>query len=133
MYDKNKCSFSGEVNHWRRIQTKTGTPMTTFSLKCYKTIVKMIAFGDQAIDLEDGQRVEITGRLQNNNWTDKDGNKHYGYQVVVDSIQLDRVSGEEKGFSGEKKDFPGRESDFSGEEPPLPDDRMIPAGADVPF
>ncbi len=32
-----------------------------------------------------GLRICVTGRMQNNNWTDKDGNKRYGMDVVVEN------------------------------------------------
>jgi len=31
-----------------------------------------------------GQQVLVEGRLSNNNWTDKDGNKHYSTDVIVE-------------------------------------------------
>ena len=52
---------------------------------------KCIAFGKLAETIEKyagtkGTQLGLEGRFQNNNWTDKDGNKHYDYQFVVSKI-----------------------------------------------
>ena len=38
--------------------------------------------------LDKGRLVSIEGRLQTNNYTDKDGNKRYSMDVVADSVQF---------------------------------------------
>lgn len=35
-----------------------------------------------------GSRAIIEGRIQNNNYTDKDGVKHYSTEIVVDNIEF---------------------------------------------
>lgn len=49
-----------------------------------------IVFGDlaenMAESIEEGDTVIVTGRMQANNWTDDDSNKHYDNQLVVDEI-----------------------------------------------
>lgn len=52
-----------------------------------------IAFGKTAEVLEKyagfkGTQVALEGRFQNNNWTDKEGNKHYDIQFNVDKVTL---------------------------------------------
>ncbi|NOR23586.1 MAG: hypothetical protein GQ542_04205 [Desulforhopalus sp.] len=47
-YDINNCKFSGAVINFRKIQTKTGTPMVVFQLQCYRERVDIIAFKDLA-------------------------------------------------------------------------------------
>ena len=52
-----------------------------------------IAFGKTAEVLEKyagtkGAQVALEGRFQNNNWTDKDGNKHYDFQFNVEKVTL---------------------------------------------
>ena len=52
---------------------------------------KCIAFGKLAETIEKyagtkGTQLGLEGRFQNNNWTDKDGNKHYDFQFVVNKI-----------------------------------------------
>ena len=33
-----------------------------------------------------GRMISINGRLQNNNWIDRDGNKHYNSEILVNSV-----------------------------------------------
>lgn len=49
-----------------------------------------------------GQMIHVEGRLQNNNYEDKNGVKHYSQVIVADSVS----------FCGDK-----RQSDSSGEQP----------------
>ena len=50
------------------------------------------SFGKQAEFVEKylkkGTKVVITGRLQNNNYTQKDGTKVYGVQILVEDIEF---------------------------------------------
>lgn len=51
-----------------------------------------IVFGKRAEFVEkylrQGIKVVITGRIQNNNYTDKDGNKVYAVQIIVEEIEF---------------------------------------------
>lgn len=52
---------------------------------------KCIAFGKIAETIEKyagtkGTQLGLEGRFQNNNWTDKNGNKHYDFQFLVSKI-----------------------------------------------
>lgn len=47
-----------------------------------------------------GDAITVEGRLQNNNYEDKNGVKHYGYVVIADNV----------GFGGSKRDNQGDES-----------------------
>lgn len=38
--------------------------------------------------LRKGTKVVVEGELQNNNWTDKDGNKRYDFQVVTSGVEF---------------------------------------------
>lgn len=35
-----------------------------------------------------GNKIVVEGSLQNQNWTDEDGNKHYDYVVVAESVEF---------------------------------------------
>lgn len=35
-----------------------------------------------------GLRIALSGRIVNNNWDDKDGNTHYGFEVIVNDVFL---------------------------------------------
>jgi single-strand DNA-binding protein len=52
-----------------------------------------------------GQMIHVEGRLQNNNYEDKNGVKHYSQVIVADSVS----------FCGDK-----RQTGASGEQPPKP-------------
>lgn len=51
-----------------------------------------VAFGNLAKFADDylkkGTLVNVCGRLKNNNYTDKNGNKQYGTQVVLSKIEF---------------------------------------------
>ena len=90
MYDKNHCRFSGTIQDFKRIDTRTGTLMTSFKLKCWKETIKVVAFKENAIDLINGSRVEITGKLQSSSW-EYEGQKYHGFQIVAESVGADPI------------------------------------------
>ena len=53
---------------------------------------KVIFFGSQADAigkyLSKGNRILITGRLQTNDWTDKEGKKHYQTEIIGNSFEF---------------------------------------------
>lgn len=51
----------------------------------------------------DGTEVHVAGVLKANNYTDKNGVKHYGYKVVVDAAESDIVV---YGFTREQSTHP---------------------------
>ena len=87
MYDKNHCKFSGTIQDFKRIDTRTGTPMVSFKLKCWKKTIKVVAFQElaESTSLTDGGRVEVVGKLQSSSW-EYEGQKYHGFQIVADSI-----------------------------------------------
>lgn len=78
--------------------TKNGTAVTKFSLgvnqgKDKKTMwVYIITWKDLAeqcnSNLAKGTRVEVTGRLAQNVWTDKEGNKRSTFEVVAQTVHV---------------------------------------------
>ena len=88
-YDINHCTFSGKVEKFKRVQTRTGTPMITFTLKCWKEMIKVVAFKELAEEtgLHDGDRVIIKGRLQSSSW-EYEGTRYHSFQVVADKIEM---------------------------------------------
>ncbi len=71
--------------------------------------------------LQKGTRVYIEGRLQTRNWEDKDGNKRYTTEVVVDNLIL--LGGRGAG------DFAPAPSDEDAARAPLPRSTGAAAGA----
>lgn len=68
-----------------------------------------VAFGKTAEFMEKyfhkGMKAVITGELRNNNYTDKDGVKHYGNNIVISTIEFaeskradDNTSADPDGF-----------------------------------
>ena len=59
-----------------------------------------VAFGNLAKFADDylkkGVLVNVCGRLKNNNYTDKNGNKQYGTQVVLSKIEFGEAKKKER-------------------------------------
>lgn len=87
-FDINHAKFTGTVERFDRIATKTGTPMVRVLLRCYRESVSVVAFKDLAkdTDLAPGDRVEVRGNIQSTSWTAPDGTRRQGWQVVSDYI-----------------------------------------------
>ena len=66
MKDLNIFRFSGIIERFDRIQTKTGTPMCAFSVRCWKERIRVVAFKTVAEEtmLSPGDRVEVRGAIQ---------------------------------------------------------------------
>ena len=83
-YDINEIDISGAVERFAVVATKTGTPMIRFTIRCWKELIQVVAFKEQAgVRLREGERVEVKGHIQSTRWTDKDGNARSGFQVVA--------------------------------------------------
>ena len=86
-FDINEIDISGAVERFAVVETKTGTPMIRFTLRCWRELIQVVAFKEQAgVRLREGERVEVTGYIQSTRWTDKDGNARSGFQVVAKGI-----------------------------------------------
>ncbi len=77
---------------------------------------KCIAFGKLAETIEKyagtkGTQVGLEGRFQNNNWTDKDGNKHYDYQFVVNKLTFCGSKSEQQNTQSRPEPIPQTDSD----------------------
>lgn len=92
---KQLVSFNGAVN--KRF-AKEGEPTADF--------FKYVAFGKTAEFIEKyfkkGSKMLIQGELQNNNY-EKDGVKHYGCQILIDTVE----------FFGKKSDGENNANDSS--------------------
>ena len=87
-FDINEAKFSGTVETFRRIETKTGTPMIRFAFRCWKEAIHAVAFKDVAAQttLAPGDRVKVRGRVRGTSWQDSEGNQRGGWEVVADEI-----------------------------------------------
>lgn len=66
-----------------------------------------VSFGNQAQFVENylhkGTKVVVTGRIQNNNYTNKEGRKVYEVRIMVEEIEFAESKGESK--EEKKNDF----------------------------
>ena len=63
-----------------------------------------------------GTKILLEGRIQNNNYTDRDGKKVYGFQVIADSIE----------FAGAKTERTTEKADDFVKVPDNVDDEELP-------
>ena len=82
--DINEIRISGRVDSLKRISTKAGMPLTTFTVSCGKEMIHNVAFSPLAeqITIERGDRVEVQGRARSTGWIDQQGQQRFGWQVV---------------------------------------------------
>ena len=59
--------------------------------------------------LKQGTKVLVTGRIQNDNYTNKDGQKVYSVQVIVEEIEFAESKNTSTGGTGYAQDMPGGE------------------------
>lgn len=91
-------------------QTTAGTPVCKFTVACDRPFANKQT-GERECDFIDvqawrntaefvsryftkGSAITVEGSIRNNNWTDNNGTKHYGYIVMADNV----------GFGGSKSD-----------------------------
>lgn len=94
------------------------------------------AFGKQGEFVEkylkQGTKIVVTGRIQNDNYTNKEGQKVYSVQIIVEEIEF----AESKNAAGGGSTFQGAPAGGS-QEPMMPEDGFmnIPDGIDntLPF
>lgn len=115
----NKIILMGRLT--RDPETKPGeTPLAKFSLavgrrgKDETDYFNCVSFGKQAEFVErylrKGTKVIVCGRMQNDNYTNKDGKKVYGFQIVTDEIDFC----ESKKAQSEAQEAEAEENPFDG-------------------
>ena len=70
--------------------------------------------------IKKGTKIEVTGRLQQDKWTDKDGNKKYAISIIADRIGF----AESKSASSQNQGSPKAES-------PKPDEGFLDVPSDM--
>ena len=120
--------------------TPSGKAVTSFSLATTErwtgadgqrnestTWHNIIAWGKQAELLKEylskGREVALEGRLENRSYEDKEGNKRYSSEIVVQNSSF-------IGSRGDQDNGPRRESEPS---PPPPSDDLGSSDDDLPF
>lgn len=73
--------------------------------------------------LNKGSLVAIDGRLQTNNYTDKDGNKRYSMDVIADNVQFLESKGQTQAHANDTTpyDFEAPTNNVSVDEDPFAD------------
>ena len=91
-FDVNEAKVSGTVERFNIVDTRTGTPMIRFALRCWRERFQIVAFKDLASEttLRPGERVKVAGRIQCTQWQDKDtGQTRHGFQIIARTIAPD--------------------------------------------
>ena len=74
-----------ETVRFRRGDGQTGERTTGFNCVCFneKTAEDYIA-----VFAQKGSRVVVSGHVENDTWTGRDGTKHYDLRLVVESLRI---------------------------------------------
>ena len=123
--DLNQCNFIGRLGRDPEVRyTPSGTAVASFSLACgykYKDTehtewINIVAFGKLSEIIGEyctkGKQVFISGRLQTDQWEDKEGNKRYTTKIIADKMIMLGGASQKKQDNGE----------HGPETPPYPDD-----------
>lgn len=113
-FDVNEAKVSGTVERFNIVDTRTGTPMIRFALRCWRERFQIVAFKDLATQtlLRPGERVKVAGRIQCTQWHDKDtGQTRHGFQIIARTIATD----------GEQLNNPPRSGKGNAQRPHGPD------------
>ena len=99
--DLNQCNFIGRAGKDPEMRYATsGTAIANLSLAVgykYKDTestewLRVVAFGKLAEIVEKyvtkGKQIFLSGRLQTNQWEDKEGNKRYTTEIIANNIQF---------------------------------------------
>lgn len=77
--------------------TKTGKSISEVNLAIYNgkddtTFIKVLCYGSMAETISKycskGDIIGFQAIIKNNNWTDKDGNKHYDYSFIANKLSF---------------------------------------------
>ena len=89
----NELNISGRASYIKKIQTKNGGNITTFTISLYAgkdgdkakySYIKCSAFFD--VDLKDKEQVVITGKLRGEIYTNKEGKEVSSPVIICDMI-----------------------------------------------
>lgn len=99
--------------------------------------IDVTAFGKAAELVErfftKGRWIGVQGRIQNNNYTNKDGVTVYGYQVVADRIEFVGNKGEDGGNTGGFSSAPKAGGGAGNQDLGIPEGFSALEDEDMPF
>ena len=147
----NKIFIMGRLTRDPELRhTQTGTPVASFSLACDRDF-KDKSTGERTTDFIDvvawrqtgefvsryftkGRMAVVEGRLQNREWTDKEGNKRRSAEVVADNVYF--ADSKREGDGGYAAPVSGYGSAPSGYTAPAEGDQFAELSSDdgeLPF
>ncbi len=95
--------------------------------------IDCVAFGKTAEFIErfftKGKPIGVQGHIQNNNYTDKNGNKQYSYKVAVDHVEFV----ESKSGGGGNKEAPPQQNSYNPQDTGIPEGFSALEDDDMPF
>jgi single-strand DNA-binding protein len=132
----NKITLSGRLcNDAEMVSTASGKSVAKFNFavnrrfkqegKPEADFFQCVAFGKTAETIAQytskGTKIILWGEIQNNDYTDDSGQKHYRMQVVVDGFEFceSKAAKSESGTSAPIGDIPGFEPIDNGDELPF--------------
>lgn len=74
-----------ETVRFRRGDGQTGERTTGFNCVCFNEGTTTDYIGPYA---QKGSRVVVTGHVENDTWTGRDGTKHYDLRLVVENLRI---------------------------------------------
>lgn len=93
------CKFSIAVD--RKFKSSNGEKQTDFiNVQAWRNTAEFVSRY-----FSKGKKIVVEGSLQNNNWTDNNGNKHYDYVVIADSVKFGETKQKETGTSDNSPQF----------------------------
>ena len=98
-------------------------PLTAFS----KTAETLMQYTSK------GSKVLIVGKLQTNNYTDKNGNKRTSYDVIVDRFEFLDSKGDNQQRAQQQNNNPFANADFNSNDPFETNNDVEILDSDLPF
>lgn len=94
------------------------------------------AFGKQAETIatyyNKGRQIGVCGRIQNNNYTDKNGNTQYAMEIILESFDF-IGSSKDQSYQHTPQSQPNTQPQPTQPQPQCTDDYYMISDADIPF
>lgn len=155
----NQCNFIGRLtDRPSGGQTQSGTSYVQFDIAVQRNFknsngdydadfIRCTSFGGSADYLmqyaDKGDTVAVSGQMQNNNYTDNSGQKHYGMKLNAREVQIvahpqkkdesrRHYQQQQKSYQGQQPQHPAQDSAPLPPEPPKNEDVEV-SQDDLPF
>ena len=116
----NQIRFAGTIERLQQVRTRTGTTMARWLLQVGRDKFKCVAFKNVAeavLQLNNGDRISITGTGSINSWQDGEGHWHNDFQASCWAVE---IAGEKIVYNkpGRKKVPPPVQQPSCSDQPP---------------